>query len=55
MVMTKIEQRAELSALNDPERVKDLGVIDTLRELGVNEEISLPQVRMFLWVVMSGI
>ena len=53
--MMKIEKSTELSALNDPERVKYLGVIDTLRELGVNEEISLPQVRIFLWVLMPGV
>jgi GTP cyclohydrolase I len=30
--------------IDNPDRVKVLGIIDKFRELGVNEDISLPQV-----------
>jgi len=35
---------SEMDGLDNPERVRLLGIIDQFRELGVSEDISLPQV-----------
>ena len=35
---------SEIDGLDNPERVRLLGIIDQFRELGVSEDISLPQV-----------
>lgn len=37
--------RASLEDLDNEDRVRVLGIIDRFRELGINEDISLPQVR----------
>lgn len=42
--MTKRALRFEVESLDTQERVEQLGKIDQLRELGVDAEISLPQV-----------
>jgi hypothetical protein len=38
--------RASLEDLDNEDRVRVLGIIDRFRELGINEDISLPQVRI---------
>lgn len=42
--MTKRALRFEVESMDTQERVEQLGKIDQLRELGVDAEISLPQV-----------
>lgn len=44
MTKAKLSGRS-VEDLNSQDRVRVLGIIDKLRELGVNEDISLPQVR----------
>jgi hypothetical protein len=35
---------ADVAELDNEKRVRILGIIDNIRELGVNEDVSLPQV-----------
>lgn len=45
-VMTRASlARTSLEDLDNDDRVRVLGIIDRFRELGINEDISLPQVR----------
>lgn len=44
MTATKSSQLAGIGDLDNERRLHILGVIDSLRELGVNEDVSLPQV-----------
>jgi hypothetical protein len=39
---------AAVDGLDTEERVRVLEIIDKIRELGVSEDVSLPQVRMLL-------
>jgi hypothetical protein len=45
MTAKKSLQLAAIGGLENEKRVRILGVIDQLRELGVGENVSLPQVR----------
>jgi hypothetical protein len=45
MTAKKSLQLAAIGGLENENRVRILGVIDQLRELGVGENVSLPQVR----------
>lgn len=45
MTATRSLQLAAIGDLDNEKRVRILGVIDQLRELGVGENVSLPQVR----------
>jgi len=46
--MAKKNMKIQVDHMDSPERVKQLEKIDQLRELGVGEEINLPQVSIIL-------
>jgi hypothetical protein len=44
MTRRKALDVADVAELDNEKRVRILGIIDNIRELGVNEDVSLPQV-----------
>ena len=44
MTRKKALDVADVADLDNEKRVRILGIIDNIRELGVNEDVSLPQV-----------
>lgn len=42
---------AGIDDMDSPDRVRVLGIIDQFRELGINEDISLPQVKTPRWAL----
>jgi hypothetical protein len=54
MVRKAPERLSGLDGLDNPERIKLLAIIDKFRELGVSEDLSLPQVCHMPRRMLSG-
>jgi hypothetical protein len=53
MTRKKALDVADVAELDNEKRVRILGIIDNIRELGVNEDVSLPQVCAHLTLLES--